>query len=70
MGSRKKTDLPDGEEKKKKKGDKPEADITRKIRLFPNPKQKQILLNWFGAARWTYNKCLDSVEIDQTERTK
>jgi len=33
--------------------------ITKKIRIFPNPKQKQVLNEWFGAARWTYNRCVE-----------
>lgn len=40
--------------------EKPPAGKTKKIRLFPTPEQKQILLKWFGTARWTYNQCVAS----------
>ncbi len=31
---------------------------------------KQILLHWFGCARWTYNQCLASVKTDGNLRTQ
>jgi putative transposase len=30
-----------------------------KIRLYPNPNQKAILSQWFGAVRFVYDRCLD-----------
>lgn len=32
---------------------------SKKIRIYPNQQQKQKLLQWMGAYRWTYNKCLE-----------
>ena len=31
----------------------------RKLRVFPTKQQKEKLKQWFGAARWTYNKCVE-----------
>lgn len=31
------------------------------IRLFPTKEQKETLLEWFGAARWVYNNCVQAV---------
>lgn len=42
---------------------------TKKIRLFPTPMQKLILTNWFGAARYTWNKGVDTLK-DATRREK
>jgi putative transposase len=36
----------------------------RKIRLYPNAHQRQILRSWFGTARWTYNRALDLVHLN------
>ena len=30
-----------------------------RIRLYPTPEQDTVLKQWFGTARWTYNRCLD-----------
>ena len=46
------------------------AGKTKRIRLFPNQRQKEILKKWFGTARWTYNQCLTEVEKNGTPRTK
>lgn len=35
---------------------------TKKIRIHPNKEQRQILRNWFGAARYSYNQALDLVK--------
>ena len=32
---------------------------SRKIRIYPNRDQKQLLRSWFGAARWFYNKTVE-----------
>ncbi|KAK9321236.1 hypothetical protein V1517DRAFT_363291 [Lipomyces orientalis] len=42
---------------KRQKLEKAAAQKARKIRLYPTAEQKKILLNWMGAARWTYNEC-------------
>lgn len=36
---------------------------TRKIKLDVSAEQKALLMQWFGAARWTYNKCVESVQV-------
>lgn len=46
---------------KKETGEKEAAAKSIKIRLFPNKKQKQTLNQWFGTARWTYNRVVDSI---------
>lgn len=36
---------------------------TRKIRVYPaNDSQHELLLKWFGTARWTYNQCLRALQ--------
>ncbi|QDZ21971.1 putative IS605 transposase [Chloropicon primus] len=35
---------------------------TRKVRMRLNPEQAKCLCNWMGAARFTYNKCLEAVK--------
>lgn len=40
------------------------AGKVKKIRLFPTKQQRQILNNWFGTARWTYNQVLAGLESD------
>jgi putative transposase len=39
-----------------------------KIRLYPTSKQKTVLLQWFGAARWTYNQCVAYWRSDQLDK--
>ena len=34
----------------------------KRIELFPNERQRNILKRWFGTARWTYNQCLDAIK--------
>ena len=34
---------------------------TKKIRIYPNSKQREILNNWFKAARYVYNKTLEYI---------
>lgn len=36
---------------------------TRKIKLRLTQSQRALLRRWFGAARWTYNKCVESVQV-------
>jgi putative transposase len=40
----------------------------RKIRLYPNSHQRQLLRSWFGTARWTYNRALDLVHLNPNLR--
>ena len=56
--------------KKKKKSEKPSAGKSRRIRVYPNARQKAILLRWFGTARWTYNKCLAWIKRGEIKISK
>ena len=49
---------------------KPPAARTRKIRVYPTGKQRDVLARWFGTARWTYNQCVHGIENDQIKRSK
>lgn len=40
------------------------------IRLYPDNKQKEILMKWLRTATWIYNKCLDAVNKDEVRREK
>ena len=53
-----------GEGDNKKKKDKLPAGKVKKIRLFPTKEQRQVLNNWFGTARWTYNQVLAGMMED------
>ncbi|KAJ8097044.1 hypothetical protein POJ06DRAFT_38767 [Lipomyces tetrasporus] len=55
---------------KRQKLEKAAAQKARKIRLYPTAEQKKILLNWMGAARWTYNECLRAIEDEGVPRSK
>ena len=35
---------------------------TRKIRIYPTPKEREKLRKWMGTVRWTYNKVLEMVQ--------
>lgn len=35
------------------------AERCKKIRVYPTHKQRKILEQWFGTARWTYNHCVE-----------
>lgn len=39
----------------------------KKIRLFPDKQQRQILNQWIGTARWTYNQVLSGMMEDWTK---
>lgn len=56
--------------KKKKEKSKPAAAKAIKLRVFPTPEQKDLLEQWFGAARWTYNQCLSKVKQGLCKITK
>lgn len=55
---------------KTSKPEKEEAGSAKKIRIYPTRKQKETLARWFGTARWTYNKCLNSIENEGVSRSK
>src|SRR5690606_20335361 len=61
---------PPSKKQKKKKSDKPPAGKVIRIRLYPTPEQDTVLKQWFGTARWTYNRCLDEVKRCGIERSK
>ncbi len=42
----------------------------KKIRLYPTREERQKLAQWFGATRWTYNRCLEEVKDKGCERTE
>ncbi|KAK9262605.1 putative transposase DNA-binding domain-containing protein, partial [Lipomyces tetrasporus] len=49
---------------------KEQAEKVRRFRLYPTTEQKAILRNWFGTARWTYNRCLDAVEKKEVAKNE
>ena len=55
---------------KKKESDKPSAGKARRIRVYPNPRQRELLRRWFGTARWVYNQCLALINVDRSKRNK
>jgi predicted site-specific integrase-resolvase len=55
---------------KKEEEEKPPVGRVRKIRLYPNAEERQKLTRWFGAARWTYNRCLEEVRDKGCKRTE
>jgi putative transposase len=46
------------------------AGKARKIRLYPTKQEKETLLRWIGAARWTYNRCVEAVRSEDVPRNK
>ena len=40
---------------------------SRRIRLYPDAKQKQLLREWFGCGRWVYNATLDYIRDNPGE---
>ncbi|KAJ8102758.1 hypothetical protein POJ06DRAFT_245552, partial [Lipomyces tetrasporus] len=50
--------------------EKEQAEKARRFRLYPTTEQKAILRNWFGTARWTYNRCLDAVEKNEVAKNE
>jgi putative transposase len=52
---------------KKKKKEKIPAGKAKKIRIYPNEEQKTTLLKWIGTTRWTYNRCLDAIQKENTK---
>jgi len=41
-----------------------------KIRIFPTKEQENKLKQWFGTARWTYNRCVESYQAKTCKPTK
>jgi putative transposase len=64
------TPPPTKKAKIKKNPDKPSAAKARKIRVYPNARQRELLLKWFKTARWTYNKCLEAIKNNRAKRNK
>lgn len=56
--------------KRKVPSQKKKAEKSKKIRLYPNPKQRETLNKWFGTARWTYNQCLNGIQKEGIPRKK
>jgi putative transposase len=54
--------------KLQKKPPKPPAARARKIRVYPTKEERQTLLRWIGAARWTYNKCLELIQKKHVQK--
>lgn len=40
---------------------------SRKIRLFPNPEQRQLLKQWFGVSRYVYNETIKYLQQPDTK---
>lgn len=36
--------------------------MTRRVRLYPTPQQRETLLQWIGTTRWTYNQCVKTYQ--------
>lgn len=43
---------------------------THKIRVYPSKKLDSLLRRWFGAARWTYNRCVASLKKKDCKMNK
>lgn len=43
---------------------------TKKIRIYPTSKQRQVLAQWFGASRWTCNQCVHGIEQERLAKNK
>ena len=57
-----------GETPKTKKPKKPPAQRARSALLELDPYQRALLIRWFGAYRWTYNRCVQaSIEKDSDD---
>ena len=41
----------------------------KKVRLLPSPAQRELLKQWIGAARWTYNQCASAWIADNNVRS-
>ncbi|ODQ75789.1 hypothetical protein LIPSTDRAFT_1213, partial [Lipomyces starkeyi NRRL Y-11557] len=42
----------------------------KRYRLYPTAEEKKILVEWIGAARWTYNVCLRAIMDEGVPRSK
>lgn len=68
-------DKPKEEETEKKEiknkiASKEPAGKSRHSKLYPNKEEKDILLQWFGGARWTYNQCNYESKERKVKRNK
>lgn len=70
--TKKKKDPPPEKKTRTKKTKAPEeiAGKARKIRVYPTKDQKNKLLGWIGAARWTYNRCVQATRNEGIARNK
>jgi len=46
------------------------AEKCKKIRLYPNEKERKKLNQWMACARWTYNQCLNGVNKKNIGKSK
>ncbi|KAK9314229.1 putative transposase DNA-binding domain-containing protein [Lipomyces starkeyi] len=42
----------------------------KRYRLYPTAEEKKILVEWIGAARWTYNECLRAIMDEGVPKSK
>ncbi|KAK9245499.1 putative transposase DNA-binding domain-containing protein [Lipomyces tetrasporus] len=42
----------------------------RRYRLYPTAEEKEILVRWIGAARWTFNECLRAIKDEGVPKSK
>ncbi|KAK9322454.1 hypothetical protein V1517DRAFT_136264 [Lipomyces orientalis] len=42
----------------------------RRYRLYPTTEEKEILVRWIGAARWTFNECLRAIKDEGIPKSK
>ncbi|KAK9337071.1 putative transposase DNA-binding domain-containing protein [Lipomyces starkeyi] len=42
----------------------------RRYRLHPTTEEKEILVRWIGAARWTFNECLRAIKDEGVRKSK
>jgi hypothetical protein len=40
----------------------PQSLKTHTTRIYPTKAEKQLLLQWFGTKRWTYNQCVETIK--------
>lgn len=51
-------------------GKKPPPERVKKIKLRPTSEQRKKLNQWFGTARWTYNRCVAAIREHGCDRSK
>jgi len=59
------------EKKQKKNPEKEEKQLkVKKIRIYPNKKEKETLRKWLGSCRLSYNLCLDAINNKKSKINK